>query len=541
MGALDKKNSPYFIEQASEIFLAPECFNCDLKGLSLGLTFYDPKILPGSIFYPLISFQEDAIKKQSDDFKSILNYYLTITDRRIIEAKSIVDREIFLHKLEETLGHHRDALFEFKKIVDEEEWKMSGKEESTIAEQIIGHLLAQATWAEELYNNPLLSAKSKKILAGSYETILSIESSARNKVWITRNSANKRFIFELPKKGKYNVYVKKGSLAHQEDTERAEISLAERPESKITPKGEVGGWLSYGPMEINNDRLRLALKDSTVKNLLESVMPILPSDRKGIVGGGGAYSFTTDSIDKCLLYKISNLETVGARYRFSFEYRNLTDGKDLSFYLSFPGSVTRKLDILGTFLPNTRSFRVEERFIEPRDGRINIFFCNGFATRAQKLKGEEVRSSLIPGQTLFEIKEIKLVKVSIPVVVLYKKQKELDKVDYVQSFEKKSPVLYTAEIKENLGPMSLIIREGYGKYWQVCEVNGACYPFHEKIHFASAEYGNAWYFEDGIKGRIKVYYLPQQMFNVGSYISIGTLVIIFFVLWWKILRKRPFT
>lgn len=540
MGELDKKNSPYFVSKASEIFISPECFNCDLKGPGLGITFYDPKILPGSFFYPLITIGEENIKRQSNDFKSILNYHLTISDRRIIEAKSIIEREIFVHRLQETLGRHKDILFELKKIVSKTDWKMSGKEESITAEKVAAHLLAQATWVEDLYDSPLLSADSRKILADSYEMILAIELQARKKVWITRDISNKRFIFELPKKGEYDVYVKKGSLAHKEGFEKSEISLAERPEGKITPKGEIEEWLYYGRMGIDNDRLRLALRDTTVRNLLERIKPILPSISKGIIGENGSYSFTTDSIDKCLSYKISNLETIGTRYRISFEYRNLTDRKDLSFYLTFPGSKTRKLDILGTFLPNTRSFRLEERFIDPRDPRINIFFCNGFATLSQKLKGEEVSPSLIPGQTLIEIKDIKLVKISSPVVMLYKKQREYEGVDYVQRFQKTSPVLYTAEIKENKGPMSLSIREGYGKYWQVCKDSGRCYPFSEKIHFASAEYANAWYFENGISGKLKVYYLPQQMFIIGSFISVFSLVIILGGVCWDTLRKKQY-
>ena len=538
MGQLDKKNSPYFILRSSEVFLAPECFNCDLKGPGLGLTFYDPKILPGSIFYPIIIIQEENIKRKSNDFKSKLNYYLTISDRRIIEAKSIAEREIFAHRLQGTLARHRESLFDLKEIVSKTEWKMSGKEESTVAEMVAAHLVAQASWVEELYDNKLLSGESRKILATSYEMILGIESRARQKVWITRDTTNKSFIFELPQKGEYDVFVKKGSLAEESGFEKAEISLAERKELKIAPKGEVEGWLYYGPVRIDNDRLRLALTDATVKNLLEGVKPILPSDPKGIIEDRGTYSFTTDSIDKCLSYKISNLETIGARYRLSFEYRNLTDRRDLSFYLTFPGTKTYKLDILGTFLPNTRSFGVEERFVEPKDGRVNIFFCNGFATLSQKLKGEEVSPSLVPGLTLIDISEIKLVKVSTPVVVLYKKQRQDEAIDYVQSFEKRSPVLYAAEVKENEGPLSLTIRESYGKYWQVCEVEGLCFPFDERIHFASAEYGNAWYFENGIRGKLKIYYLPQQMFNIGVYISIASLVIIILKICWDILRKR---
>ncbi len=538
MGALDKKNSPYFVEKASEVFLAPECFNCDLKGPGLGITFYDPKILPGSIFYPLITIQEENIKRQSDDFKSRLNYYLTISDRRIIEAKSITENKIFVHRLQGTLGRYRDSLSELKRFVNQKDWKMSGREESTVAETVVAHFLAQATWVEELYDSPLLSAESRKILAEAYEQVLAIESKARKRVWITRDTQNKRFIFELPKKGEYDVYVKKGSLAHQDGFGKAEIFLAEKPESRVVSQGEVKEWLYYGPMRIDTDRLRLALTDSTVKNLLDGVKPTFPSDPKGIIEDASTLSFTTDSIDKCVSYKVTNLETIGARYRLSFEYRNLTDRRDLSFYLTFPGEKTRKLDILGTFLPNTRSFRVEERFIEPKDGRVNISFCNGFATLSQKLKGEEVSSSLIPGQTLMETKEIKLVKVSSPVIVLYKKQKEHDEVDYIQSFKKESPVLYTAEIKESKNPISFTIRESFGKYWQVCQDSGKCYPFDDKVHFAGAEYANAWYFEDGIRGKIKVYYLPQQMFNIGSFISIVSLIIILFKICWDILKKR---
>jgi len=541
MGELDRKNSPYFVLKAGEIFVTPECFNCDLKGPGLGLTFYDPKVLPGSFFYPLIRIQEQDIKRKSNDFKSLLNYHLTISDRRIIEAKSIVDRELNLVRLRETLDRHRKSLADLKRIVGLKEWKITGKEENTSAEITRAHLLQQATWIEELYINPLVKTDSKKILADSYERVLVLESLARNKVWITKDPYNKRFIFDLPKIGEYGVYVKKGGLAHPDGFEKSVISLAEKPDLKIAPKGEVEGWLSYGLLKIDNNRLRLSLIDSTVRNLLEGIRPNLPLDSKGMKEESGTYSFTTDSIDKCLSFNISNLETIGARYMISFQYRNLTDRKDLSFYLTFPGQKFPKLDILGTFLPNSRKLSTEERFVDPKDKRVKIFFCNGFATLSERISGEEVSPSLIPGQTLIEIKDIKLVKVSSPILMLYKKQRELEGIDYVQNFGKESPVSYTAEIKENKGPLLLTIRESYGKYWQVCEDRGKCYPFDEQIHFASAEYGNAWYFENGIQGKLKIYYLPQQMFIIGLFISIFSLVIILGVVCWDVLRKKHFS
>lgn len=540
MGELDRKNSPYFISKASEIFVAPECFNCDLKGPGLGLTFYDPKILPGSFFYPLITIQEQDIKRKSNDFKSLLNYYLTISDRRIIEAKSIVDRELNLDRLRETLDRHRRSLDELKSVVGLKEWRITGKEENASAETVAAHLLQQATWIEELYSKPLVKTDSKKILADSYERILMLESLARKKVWITKDAYNKRFIFDLPKIGEYDVYIKRGSLAHSDSFKKSEISLAEKPDLKIAPREELEGWLSYGHLKIDNNRLRLALTDSTVKNLLEDVKPNLPLDSKGIEEKIGTYSFTTDSIDRCLSFNISNLETIGARYMVSFQYRNLTDRKDLGFYLTFPGQKLPKLDILGTFLPNSRKWSTEERFIEPKNQKVKIFFCNGFATLSEKISGEEVSPILIPGQTLIEIKEIKLVKVSSPVLMLYKKQREIEGIDYVKSFEKENPVLYTAEIKENKGQLFLSIRESYGKYWQVCVVEGKCYPFDEKIHFASAEYGNAWYFENGIEGKLKIYYLPQQMFIIGLFISTLSLVIIIGGICWDFFGKKQY-
>ena len=541
MGELDRKNSPYFVSKASEVFVAPECFNCDLKGPGLGLTFYDPKVLPGSFFYPIISIQEQDIKRKSNDFKSLLNYYLTISDRRIIEAKSVVERELNLDHLQGTLNRHRKSLADLKKIVGLKEWKITGKEENTSAETVAAHLLQQATWIEELYINPLVKSESKKILADSYEKVLVLEFLARKKVWITKDASNKRFIFDLPKIGEYDVFVKKGSLAHSGGFEKSDISLAERPDLKVIPKEEIEGWLRYGPLKIDNKRLRLSLTDSTVKNLLTGIKPNLSSPSKGIEEKGGTYSFTTDSIDRCISFNISNLETIGGRYMISFQYRNLTDRKDLSFYLTTPGKKLPKLEVLGTFLPNSRKWSSEERFIDPKNQKVNIFFCNGFSTLSEKLSGEEVSPSLIPGQTLIEIREIKLVKISSPIVMLYKKQKELEDIDYVKSFEKPNPVLYTIEIKENEGPLSISVRESYGKYWQVCEVKGKCYPFEEQSHFASSEYGNAWYFENGIQGKLKIYYLPQTMFIIGMFISTVSLVIIIGGVCFLVLRKRYFS
>lgn len=541
MADLDHKNSDYFIHEATDVFLGPECIDCKLRGLGPGFNYYNPIILPGSFLYPLITYREEQVKKKANDFNSLLNYYLTVSDRRIVEGKWMIDSKQKLEHLQEVFDKYLQFLRQLESFVDKENWDVRGKEENTAALTISAHLLQQANFVESIYDNQLLNIDHRSTLAKAYETVVKLEKLTQNRLWITKDTIEKKYIFDLPEIDAYDVYVKKGSLANPvENTIDVAITFQGDSSTKLKPIDQVSDWLYFGQIKPTDNKLRLALTDTTVKNLLDGIKPIMSSDTTGINVEKDVYSLTTDSRDKCFSFDIKNLDASESQYQVKFRYRNLTDRKDLGFYVSQPNEAAPKIRIKETFLTNSREWFEYSQPILTKNDKFSIVFCNGFSTLKEVYGQEEQKKdqTILPGQTVIQIQGISVNKVSFPNIVLYKNRKNADNKEYTVDFKKINPVEYTIQTLPTNNPVTLVMREGYGKYWQVCQKNGECLSFDDKAHFASAGFTNGWYFKNGISDKITLYYFPQKMYEIGAYISVGTLMaLIGGILWYKLRKK----
>lgn len=540
MAALDQKNSSYFINEATDVFLGPECIDCELKGVGLGFNYYNPVILPGSFLYPLITYREEQVKKRANDFNSLLNYYLTVSDRRIVEAKWMVDSKQKLNHIQGVLDRYLVSLNDIKTLVEKENWGILGKEENIAAHTIAEHLLQQATLAETIYDNPLLNIEHRGTLGKAYEEVLTLEKLARNREWATKSTVDKKYIFDLPKIDTYGLYVKKGSLSNPLfNTENATISLSENNQMReINPKSTIGDWLYYGDITPGSTKLRMGIKDTTVKNLFESVSPVMPPDPTGISFDNGVYSLTTDSRDKCLSFPIKGVHDQDTLYLVTFKYRNLTDKKDLGFFISKKGEVSPKIRVKEDVLPNNRTWTDFRQPIFVKNIDLNVVFCNGFQTLREVYGQAGPEEQLLPGQTVIQIQDIVLNKVSFPNVVLYLKRKETTQEEFVLDFKKKDTVSYSINTKKTNQPTTLIMRESYGKYWQACRDTKGCLSYDDKAHFASAGFTNGWYLKDGLDGQITLFYFPQRMYEIGAYLTFATIVLLLVGICWNIYQKK---
>lgn len=540
MAALDQKNSPYFINEATDVFLGPECIDCELKGIGLGFEYYNPVILPGSILYPIITYREEQVKKRSTDFNSLLNYYLTVSDRRVVEAKWMVDSKQKLEHVQTALDRYLASLYELRNLVEKDSWGILGREENIAAFTIAEHLLQEATLAESMYDNELLNIEHRDVLGKAYEVVLKLEKLARRRMWATKNTIEKKYIFDLPQIDTYGVYVKKGSLANPLiDTKDAAVILSENDGVReMKPISEISDWLYYGQVTPKSKNLRIGFRDTTVKNLFEGVLPSLPSDSSGISIDNGVYSLTTDSRDKCFSFPIKGVHDQNTLYLISFKYRNLTDKKDLGFYTVKKNQLAPKIRVKEDFLPNSRTWIDFRQPVFVKNEDLNVTFCNGFATLREFYGQARPDEQLLPGQTVIQIQDIVLNKVSFPNVVLYLKRKESTQEDYVLNFKKNNTVSYSIDTKETSDPVTLIMRESYGKYWQICKDNKDCLQYDDKAHFASAGFTNGWYFKDGLGKKASLFYYPQRTYQIGVYLTFATIALILGGLCWKIFQRK---
>ena len=169
-----------------------------------------------------------------------------------------------------------------------------------------------------------------------------------------------------------------------------------------------------------------------------------------------------------------------------------------------------------------------------------MYFCNGFLS-LDEISGikEQGELDLLPeGQTLVEIQDITFHKVAYPNIVLYKKQKDVIEEDTVENFTKTDPVTYAVNLRQVDKPVSLLMRESFGKYWRVCDDDNKCLSYDDPAHFATGGFANAWYLNNGSGKKLTLYYYPQRWYFLGTVITLAAAVLIIIGGIWLLISKR---
>lgn len=538
-GDLKQKNNDYYVEQAKELFLAPECVLCDLQSKIAGFKFYNPKILPGSIFYPYVSYQESKVKQQSNDFMSLLNYYITVSNRRIIEAKWMVDTDQEIDNLLHTLERYKQSLVDLKNHLQKSNWSEDIDVENEAAQIITNHILQQVNLIDSVYKKDNVGFIQRSLLAQSYNEIIEIEKLARDKLWITEDMIHKKYTYNLPTIGNYEVYLKKSSLTDPiYNIDNTQITF-KNINNILKPTKEIGNdWFYMGDVNLINKKLYLTLIDGTVTNLLDNASIHYPDGKEGILPDKNFYRFTTDSLNKCFYYNVDNLDTT-ERYIVTFKYRNFSDKHNLGFIFQQADEQFLKYSIRDSYLANSWAWTEYTKIISIKEPDIRLNFCNGFLSLSElsTKESKQALSLLSNDQTILELSDINLHKVSYPNIILYKKQKTVNNQDDIVNFSKINPVTYTIDLKDN-NKKSIIMRESFGKYWRVCNEKNECLPFDDKSHFETSGFANAWYFDKSFGKKLTLYYYPQTMFVIGVIITVISFIIVLGGICLTVLRRK---
>ncbi len=526
MSDVEQKNIDYYAQNASDMYLAPECIQCDLEYKEETFKYYNPKLLPGSILYPIIVLREQQVKALSRDFLSLINFYITASNRRITEIKWMVDTKNRIEQILPTIERYRQTL---RELAQELKQKDSAIIENRAAQRVMNNIIQQVNLIDSVYSEPIMSIYQRQALSQSYNEITEIERLAKEKMWVTEDMTNKRYIYDLPLTGEYEIYVKRGSLTnHVSDPKETTITFKDSP-NVLKPITTVGDWLSFGKINLTNKKTFIGLKDGTMANLIDSTSPTFLDGKEGIIVDKNNVTFTVDSLNKCFYYQFHDLEYLNTQYVVSFSYRNFSDKNTLSFFNQAEGDEFLRYSAKNSSLASFRYLNKFIKLITPKDGNVRLVFCNGFLSineigNFQK----QFDADLLPGsQTLIEIKNITFHKVAYPNIVFYKKQKDVDDSNTVQNFVKKDPVTYEVDLAKNNTPASLIMRESFGKYWRVCDEKSVCLPFGDQSHFQTGGFANAWYLKDHSLGeKLTIYYYPQRWYEIGTIITIGSIVVI---------------
>ncbi|OGK39909.1 hypothetical protein A3A74_05495 [Candidatus Roizmanbacteria bacterium RIFCSPLOWO2_01_FULL_35_13] len=537
------KNNGYFANQANDIFLVPKCNRCDLVKTEKSFV-YNPTLLPGSLLYYWVEFNEEKVRNKSNDFPSMVNFYITTSSRRVMELNWMLNSQKKTDYVQSTLDRYLSIITEFRKFLSDRQWPLEN--ENSIAENISHNLIQQSGIVEDLYDNGLINQPQREQFGSIYIEIGKILEISAKKLWRSDDPLNKNYSIESPKPGKYQLYVKRDSLSDPSlDPKLTNIIFSNEPSSKLSPIREQEGWLFYGDVDIPKGDAAVRLYDGTTNNLIAGVKPILPKDNSGMLVSGGTYSFTTNSHGQCFNIPVGNLSTrEDAEYLVIFSYRNMTDMSRVGYYLSEVGELISPLTIKGSLLQNSRSWTTYSSIINPKSSTTIINFCNNFKGFREIYSLTEIKGQPnLPGQVVSEVANIFVYKISVPVMVLHAKQKDFDGENKIASFARIDPVSYSINLKDKKAKdeeksFYLIFRDSFAKYWKVCENNQGCMSFDKKDHFQHAGLMNAWKIT-GDPRKLNLYYSPQRLYMIGAVITAASfLAIIFGSLYYLWIKKR---
>lgn len=556
LGNSGLSDDTFYAKSASEIFVGTNCIACDLKEADSGFVVYNPRLLPGSFLYKyIITANEEKVRKNSNDFVSRVNYFLTTADRRSVEIKWMVEFKQNLSELLNTIRRHNESLKALKEELSAPDWGISSDQQEDLAETVIGHLLTESSLIASVHNDDMVHLEHRMVLASSYEYLTGIIDEIRDKQWATTRIEEKKYLFRLPINGEYEMYAKKGSFANPSGNSLSSAVVIREQNLVLKPQNETQDWLYFGNVDINSNVLHVSFLDSTVQNLIQNVNPVIASSA-GIMRLSNSYVMTGDSINKCLSIPIDLLEAGGkSKYIVSFSYRNFTDNKTLSFSVDDAIRSEASLRTKETLLPSKQNWTSFKTSFTPNKSRVAMNFCNGF-TAINDLEGpgpwlnfEATNHGVIvpegqvdvgSGVAVTEIKDIALYKLTEPNLIFYRKVRDTDEVTFDAEFTKKNPVEYDVKLEKTDKPTFITMRESFGKYWKVCDEKKSCIPFESKAHFADGGFLNTWYFENGVGSRLNFYYYPQRTFVIGAIISVvsNLVVISILIYYFKIRRKR---
>lgn len=106
------------------------------------------------------------------------------------------------------------------------------------------------------------------------------------------------------------------------------------------------------------------------------------------------------------------------------------------------------------------------------------------------------------------------------------------------SFEKLNPTLYRVKVKDAQGPFFLVLSESFDQGWRAYEGHVSWFealwkrPIGEDRHLRANVYANGWYLDKRGDVEITLYFWPQTLVYLGTFLStlivVGSLVFLFY-------------
>jgi len=579
----DEFTSDFVREKSGQIVLVGELqsaidegkLRAGIRGMnSGGVLFPYARWKPGGLIYPYILKKEEKTKNQFfDQPEELLQQNLFFAGKRIFEIqkwdRKLNDKE-FLDALKRYEKEVNEAIENLEKI------RMTGKDTFW--------LLAKIEVSFEAFSQRLLDVvrgdfgKKSQRLKLAAETTKRIDRKIKA---VLKHYSQARYYFEVPEEGEYEVLLEKKEEISDWKVENLTPKEEEKFTIGIADKQEEKSWFSFGKQKFNAGEYILALNQTPAQNLLNEDWNILESK----VETGETTKLLSKKSTPTLWQEIKNWEPETA-YKLSFKYKTPAGKLKLSLIEEKERVDTTWFD-KGVIdeLPDKTNILLEEELVNGNPSEweeYSIVISSGRNVKSAKLfissKSEEQKISEV------EFKEVSLIKIIEPKMILRKdKNQSYSSIPQI-SFQKINPTKYVLYINGVSGPYFLVFSESFYRGWrayidksqisnlksqndyrkviasyfdgEIKEIKQNENWFDKKFyetwgkkalpddrHLLMNGYANSWYITPADADfnhnyQIIIEYWPQRLFYIGLFISGITLMGCFSYLLYGVIKRR---
>lgn len=500
-------SSTNILDLSDSVYVKANCVMCDLQWQYINVDLYRPILTRGSLFYPLISMEEERkLKFFSSTLSTKLSYLVDHSLEQLNSIQKVMDEFKPLDIVLSSIEDYKRTLNDLDRSID---IYISNPKD------IDNNLLFTVSSRIHFENNTLIDRIRSiqpdykgndaetilKMLNIQYLQINDINKKLNQKLWRTQNENQKRFTLSIPKNGTYQIFYKPNINLPQD---KIQFSLNGVEESHNAIRDE-SGWYDLGEQTLTKGNYNFEVIQPTI-NLYNKNSQI------DLITAATGSCFQTNPI----LAKKDDI------FRINFLHRRISGNE--SFYTGittdnekiYPLSLTNDL--------NTSLFTSEfqQDYAVSKDQIFRFNICS----YPQKNE-EKIQSSI-------EVQDMKIQKLNIPDLIFSFQNRSDGAVISMSKpqYSKESLTQYYIESIKNTNsgkPSVITLNDSYNSDWVMGTGNYK--------NIIENGYANSWIVDNVSK--VKIVYERQKIAILGFVCTtIAFIISIILVIFLKLKKNK---
>lgn len=339
--------------------------------------------------------------------------------------------------------------------------------------------------------------------------IAQIRGKINEKLWYTEDNIAKRYFFESPISGSYEVFIKKNTSNGfiNSDADRSTFKVINNSQESPLTISENGDspWAKLADIQLEEGVNRLEIHEPIVRTLL---------------GNNGTTTLNFAEDNRCNELDLPALERNS--YILNFEAESERDIEDLYIFIDVKGTDHPLLPFRGN------KFNIEGQKTSYLNTIKLVAHPNDYTLKFCRLSNNPIDAHTV------ELSEMYIERISEPIVALFKKETSVDSPSQISiSSEKKTQTAYDVTIS-GTGKSLVMFDQRFDPGWQFSD--NTILSEHQRLH----GYANGWVVEKDSNEDItlSLKYVGQRLHTIGWVISLTTLTIFILGLGMYYLKKK---